>query len=80
MEARELRFVLALALSILMAALPAQAQTDNKQNRAQAYEQNEIATFVQQYCVRCHGREKQEGDLAFHQLGAKSVNGTQVEI
>ena len=72
MHACDMKLISALALSIFMAALPAQAQTDGKQNK--------IATFVQQYCVRCHGREKQEGDLALHQLGAKSVVGTQVEI
>ena len=80
MHACDLKLILALGLSILMAALSAQAQTVNKQNPALASEQNEIATFVQQYCMRCHGREKQEGDLAFHQLGAKPVNRTQVEI
>ncbi|RPH40311.1 MAG: DUF1588 domain-containing protein, partial [Planctomycetota bacterium] len=32
----------------------------------------DVASFLKQYCVRCHGPEKRKGNLALHDLGPKA--------
>ena len=38
----------------------------------QSEPQSDVAPFLKQYCVRCHGPEKRKGNLAVHDLGPKA--------
>jgi mono/diheme cytochrome c family protein len=38
---------------------------------------NSVYQFTQDYCIKCHGPEKQKGDRAFHQI-SKLISGKQV--
>ena len=42
--------------------------------------QKEVALFLKQHCVKCHGPKKQKGDLAFHELATKPVAGPRAEV
>jgi mono/diheme cytochrome c family protein len=38
-----------------------------------------VAPFLQQHCVKCHGPEKQKGDLALHALDGNVAGGKDIE-
>ena len=42
--------------------------------------QKEVANFLRQHCVKCHGPKKQKGDLAFHELATNPVAGPRAEV
>lgn len=75
-------FVAALTMCILspFATYAQGNRADDKQKPVVANNAPRVTPFLKQYCLRCHGIEKQEGDFAFHELGKKPVAGKQIEI
>lgn len=72
-----------MALAVCAGAVPGVlAQIDGADTRKPApmTDRNEVALFLNQYCVRCHGPEKQQGKLALHELGGKPVAGPEIEV
>ncbi len=67
----------ALAVASLIVSM-ASAQVPSTDSRADQRQIDDgITSFLKQHCIRCHGKEKQEGKAAFHQLRLTSDLETQ---
>lgn len=75
------RLTIAVVLAACWAlALSHAAQAGDEQKTVPAAGEDGVASFLARYCVQCHGPDKQEGDVAFHNLDWALRQPAQVEI
>lgn len=76
-----MRYVAFLAAFLVAGAARAQSGLEAGGPKTEAGGgREELAPFLKQYCVRCHGPEKPKGNLALHDLGGKPAPGSPVDV
>ena len=68
-------FIIAATLAVyVLGVSPAGAEplTTDRSNEV-AMTSDGVSSFLQLYCTRCHGKDKQEGKVAFHKLELTSI-------
>lgn len=73
--------IIAVALAVCpLGVSPTDAQPPSADgNNAVAKAKSDVTSFLRQYCNRCHGKDKQEGEVAIHKLKLTSGTRSQAE-
>jgi len=78
MNPNVVRFAVSCAI-IAASALSASAQADDKSKLGVDGFTQEVAPFLSQYCIRCHGETKPKADLSLHQLTGDLTKKADIE-